>query len=128
MEPTPFALKLRMLKAEVMKTLRYGCVTWNLGKEHMAELRTAHHRFLVRIIGFQHRHRTDHIISYAKALIKTQCESVQTTIRKRRPLFAVGVQRTHNERLTGRVIFGTTAGGENPGPGRPEKNWPPCLR
>ena len=44
MEAAPFALKLRMLKAEVMETLLYGCVTWTLGKERFAELRTAHHR------------------------------------------------------------------------------------
>ena len=103
MEAAPFALKLRMLKAEVMETLLYGCVTWTLGKEHFAELRTAHHRFLLRIIGFQRRQRTDHLMSYAKALKKAQCESVETTIRKRRLLFAGGVQRTHNERLTHRV-------------------------
>ena len=35
-------------KAEVMGTLLYGCV-----KEHFAELRKAHHRFLLRVIGFQ---------------------------------------------------------------------------
>ena len=33
MEAAPFALKLRMVKAEVMETLLYGCVTWTLGKE-----------------------------------------------------------------------------------------------
>ena len=43
-------------------------VTWTLGKDHFAELRTAHHRFLLRIIGFQRRQRTDHLMSYAKAL------------------------------------------------------------
>ena len=32
MEAAPFALKLHMLKAEVMETLLYGCVTWTLGK------------------------------------------------------------------------------------------------
>ena len=91
------------------------------------ELRTAHHRFLLRIIGFQRRQRTDHLISYAKALKKAQCESVETTVRKRRLLFAGGVQRTSNERLTRRVMFGTMAGGQNPGPSRPEKNWAQCL-
>ena len=45
MEADPFALKLRMLEAEVMETLLYGCVTWTLGKEHFAELRMAHHNF-----------------------------------------------------------------------------------
>ena len=72
MEAAPFALKLRMLKAEVMETLLYGCVTWTCGTEHFAELRTAHHRFLLRIIGFQRRQRTDHIMSDAKALKKAQ--------------------------------------------------------
>ena len=114
------ALELRMLKAEVMETLLYGCVTWTLGKEHFAELRTAHHRFLLRIIGFQRRQRTIYLMSYAKVLKKAQCESVETAIRTRHLLFAGGVQRTHNERLT-------MAGGENPGPGRPEKNWAQCL-
>ena len=86
-----------MLKAEVMENLLYGCVTWTFGKEHFAQPRTAHHMFLLRIIGFQRRQRTDHLMSYAKALKKAQCESVETTIRKRRLLFAGAVQRTHNE-------------------------------
>ena len=115
MEAAPFALMLPMLMAEVMETQQYGCVTWTVGKEHFAELRTAHHRFVLRIIGF-------HLMSYAKALKKAQCESVETTFRKRRLLFAGAVQRTHNERLTRGVMFGTMAGGENPGPGRQEKN------
>ena len=77
--------------------LLYGCVTWTLGKDHFAELRTAYHMFLLRLIGFQRRQRTDHLMSYAKDLKKAQCESVETTIRKRRLLFAGAVQRTHNE-------------------------------
>ena len=82
--------KVRMLKVEAMKTLLYGCLTWTLGQEHFAELRTAHNNLLLRIIGFQRRQRTDHLMSYAKALKKAQCESVETTIRKRRLLFAGG--------------------------------------
>ena len=66
MEAAPFALKLRMLKADVMETLLYRFVTWTLGKEHFAELRTAHHRFLLRIIGFQRRQRTNHLVSYVR--------------------------------------------------------------
>ena len=103
-----------------METLLYGCVTWTLGQEHFAELRTAHHNLLLRIIGFQRRQRTAHLMSYTKALEKAQSESVETTIRKRRLLFAEAVQRTTNERLTHRVMSGTLAGGESPGPGRPE--------
>ena len=124
MEAALLTLKVRMLKAEVMETLLYGCVTWTLGKEYFTDLRTAHHRFLLRIIGFRRRQRTDHLM-YTKALKKAQCESIETTIRKGHLLFAGGAQRTNNERLTRRVMFETTAGGENPGPGRPEKNWAP---
>ena len=72
-EAAPFALKVMcMLKAEVMETLLYGCVTRTLGKEHFAELRTAHHRFLLRITGFQRRQCTDHLMSYAKAFKNAQ--------------------------------------------------------
>ena len=63
MEAAPFTLKVRMLKAEVMETLLYGCVTWTVGKEQFAELHTAHHRLLLRIIGFQRRQRTEHLMS-----------------------------------------------------------------
>ena len=53
-----------------METLLYGCVTWTLGKERFAEMRTARPRFLLRIIGFQRRQSTYHLMSYAKALKK----------------------------------------------------------
>ena len=56
-------------------------------------------------------------MSYTKALKKAQCGSVEMTIRKRRPLFASAIQRTHNELLTRRVMFATAAGGEHPRPG-----------
>ena len=52
MEAAPFTIKVRLLKAEAMETLLYGCATWTLGKEHLAELIVAHHRFQVWVIGF----------------------------------------------------------------------------
>ena len=65
-------LKVRLPKVEVMETLLYGCLAWTLGQEHVPELRTAHRNILLRIIAFQHRQRTDHIMSYAKALQNAQ--------------------------------------------------------
>ena len=113
-----------MLKADVMETLLYGCATWTLGKEHFAECTI----FVLQIIVFQRRHRTERLMSYAKALKKTQCEDVETTICKRHLLLFTGAaQRTNNERLTRRVMFGTMAGGENPGPGRQKNNWAQYL-
>ena len=97
------------------------CITFN------SERHTCRHNLFLRTIGFQRRQRTDHRLSYAKALKKAQCESVETTIRKRPLLFVGAVQRTTNERLIHRVMFGAMAGGVNPGRGRPEKNWAQCL-
>ena len=95
MEDAPFTLKVCPLKAEMMEALLYGwCVTWTLDQKQFAKLRTAHHNLLLWIIGFQRRQRTDHLKSYVKVLKKARCESVETTIRKGRLLFAEAVQRT----------------------------------
>ena len=46
-------LKARMLKAEVMEIMLYGCVTWSPTVAHLAILRTAHRRLLLRCIGLK---------------------------------------------------------------------------
>ena len=66
-------------------------------------------------------------MSHAKAIKKEQCQSVETSVGKRRLLFAGVVQRATNERLTHRVMFGMMASGVNSGRGRPETNWAQCL-
>ncbi|MEP3868643.1 MAG: hypothetical protein ABJM32_09625, partial [Parasphingorhabdus sp.] len=124
----PLSLKVRMLKAEVIETLLYGCVTWTLNADHFAKLRSAHHEVLLRVIGFQRRLRTDHTtLSYAKALRITRCESIETTIRKRRLFFAGAVVRQHEGRLPSRLMFGTIAGGGSPKPGGQPKTWPRAI-
>ena len=45
------SLKTRVVKAEAIEALLYGCSTWTLGQEHYAKLRTVYHRVLLRIIG-----------------------------------------------------------------------------
>ena len=47
----PLELKIRMLRAEVLETMLYGCVTWSPCACHYDTLRRAHHRFLTRCIG-----------------------------------------------------------------------------
>ena len=60
-----------MLKAEVIGTLLYDRVTWTLSAQHFARLRSAHHQYLLRVIGFQRRQNTDYTtLSYAKTLKK----------------------------------------------------------
>ena len=86
---------------QIMETLRYGCVTQDLGLEHFAKLRTAYHNHLLRSIGFQRRQRTDH------HHMRTPRLSRRHNVRAVRRLsandsyllLAGAVQRTTNERL-----------------------------
>ena len=77
------SLKIRMVKAEAIEALLYGCSTWTLRQEHYVKLRTVDHRVLLRIIGTQ-RKRPDHrMTKYNHALEITRCKSIETTLRTR---------------------------------------------
>ena len=52
------SLKTRMVKAEAVEALLYGCSTRTLRQEYYAKLRTVHHRVLLRIIGHNERDQT----------------------------------------------------------------------
>ena len=80
---------------------------------HLAILRTAHHRLLLRCVGWKIKHRDGyHMLSYADALAKTGCENVETTVRKTEDKFAGFVARMEGERLPQQVMFGEVDGGE----------------
>ena len=49
----PLELKIRMLRAEVLETMLYGCVTSSPRACHYDTLRRAHHRSLTRCIGWR---------------------------------------------------------------------------
>ena len=83
------SLKTRMVKAESIEALMYGCSSmWILRQEHYyAKLRAVHHRVLFRIIGAQ-RKRPDHrMTSDNRALEIIRCESIETTLLRTRRLF-----------------------------------------
>ena len=116
-----FSLKTRMVKAEAIDALLYGCSTWTLRQEHYAKLRTVHHRVLLRIIGAQ-RKRPDHrMTSYNRALQITGCDSVETTLRTRTLLWAGTLLRMSGGRLPKRVVFGNLEGAVRRGRGGKEK-------
>ena len=48
----PPELKIRMLRAVMLETMPYGCVTWSPRACHNYTLRRAHHRLLTRCIGW----------------------------------------------------------------------------
>ena len=63
-EEPPFMSQVRLLKTNVMETLLYGRVTWALGLEQFAKLRTARHNLLLRTIKLSAptAHRPPHVV------------------------------------------------------------------
>ena len=106
----PLELEIRMLRAEVLKTVLYGCVTRSPRACHYDTLRRAHHRFLTRCIGWR-KHNRDYPISYLDTLIKTESKSIEVNLRRRRILFARFVARMEDTRLPKCVMFGELVGG-----------------
>ena len=113
---------MRLLKAEVVETLLYGCMTWSPNKPDYDRLRQVYHSMLLRCLGWRTRKRDDHTLSYADALAKTDSESIEAIVRKRRILFAGFVARMGEERLPQRVMFGELVGGKGYSGGQ-EKDW-----
>ena len=115
-------LKVLSLKAEMIETLLYGCVTWSPNKPDYDWLRRVHHSMLLRCLGWRKRKRDDHTLSYADAFAKTASESIEVIVRKRRILFAGFVARTGEERRPQRVMFGELVGGKGYSGGQ-VKDW-----
>ena len=122
----PLKLKIRMLIAEVLETMLYGCVTWSPRACHYETLRRAHHRFLTRCIGWRKHNRADHPISYLDTLVKTGSEGIEATLRRRRILFAEFVGCMEDTRLPKCMMFGEIGGGAGCVGGQ-EKEWMGCF-
>ncbi|CAN0462416.1 unnamed protein product [Ascophyllum nodosum] len=117
-----------MVKAEAIEALLHGCSTWTLRQEHYAKPRTVHHRVLLRIIGAQ-RKRPDHrMTSYNRALEITWCESIETTLRKRRLLWAGTLLQMSGGRLPKQIMFGNLEGAVRRGRSGKEKEWTDCAQ
>ena len=124
----PWRLKVRLLRAEAMEALLYGGMTWAPRRHHYRLLRRTHHRLLLRVIGYRRERGTYRQLSYAQALKKTGCQSVEATIRQRRLLFAGVLARQPAGCLPKRLVDGKLVGGEDPDKGRPEQNWTDRLK
>ena len=120
-------LNVRLLKAEVVETLLYGCMTWSPNKPDYDRLRRVHHSMLLRCLGWRKRKHDDHTLSYADALAKTASESIEAMVRKRRILFAGFVARMGEEHLSQRMMFGELAGDKGYSGGQ-DKDWMAHLK
>ena len=122
------SLKVRMLKAEVVEALLYGCATWTLRPEDYESLRTVQHKLLLCVVGFRRKDRVGYKTLYREVLGKTKCKRIETTIRKRQLWFAGAVARQDDGRLPKRVMFGRLAARGPKGTGRPSKHWGDRLK
>ncbi|CAB1116625.1 unnamed protein product [Ectocarpus sp. CCAP 1310/34] len=105
-------LKIRLLQADVVETLLYGCASLSPTAEHYTKLNGTHRQYLTRCIGWSKRKRSDRPLSYAQALIQAGCEeTIEATVRKRRLCFAGFVMRMEDNRLPKRMLLGAMAGG-----------------
>ena len=116
-----------MLRAEVLETMLYDCVTWSPRACHYDTLRQVRHRFLTRCIGWRKHNCANDPISYLdNTPIKTGSENIEATLRKRRILFAGFVARMEDTRLPKCVMFGEMVGGAGCVGGQ-EKEWMACF-
>ena len=95
-------------------------------KGHYTKLRITHHRMLLRILGAWCKSPNKRILSYKDALRRTECESIETTMRTRRLLWAGALLRMGDHRLPKRVMLGELENARKRGP-RGEKEWTDCA-
>ena len=88
------------------------CMTWAPSRDLYRLLRRTHHRLLLRVIGYRRERGTYRQLSYAQALKKTGCQSVEATIRQRRLLFAGAKASQPDGRLPKRLMDGKLVGGK----------------
>ena len=114
-QPTerPLELKIWMLRAEVLKTIMYGCVTWSPCACYCDTLAATSPPQLSDSLYRSTReqpHRPLPISYYLDTLMKTGSESVDAMMRRRRILFAGFVARMADTRLPNCVMFGSVIG------------------
>ena len=116
-----------MVRSEVAEALLYGCATWTALKGHYTKLRTTHHRMLLRTLGAWCKSPNKRILSYKDALQRTECESIETTVRTRRLLWAGALLHMGDHRLPKRVMSGELENAGKRGLRGKEKEWTDCV-
>ena len=57
----PWRLKFRLLRAEAIEALLYGCMTWAPIRDHYRLLRRTHHQLLLRVLGYRRERGSYHL-------------------------------------------------------------------
>ena len=97
--------------------------------QDFSSLSTAHHKLLLRMIGFRRKDRTGYKpLSYREVFERTGSERIETTIRKRQLGFAGALIRQGDLRLSKQVMFVRLAVRGPKRGGRPATSWVDCLQ
>ena len=126
----PWRLQIRLLRAEAMEALLYGCMTYAPRREHYRLLRRTHHWLLLRVIKYRRERGTYRQLSYVQALkdwVPKRGSHHPTTATSVRGSHGQTTCRAPPEAADGRKTS-RGGGGEDPGKGRPEQNWLDCLK
>ena len=100
-----------MLRAKVLETMLYSCVTWSPQACNYDTLRRAYNSFLTHCIGWRKTNHAGHPISYMDTLMTPKSETIEATLRRRWILFAGFVVSIENTKLPKCVLFGELMGG-----------------
>ena len=120
-----------ILVVVVPSVLSAALLVWmqyvNLLPGALRQLRTVHHRALLRIIGPQHKRPDYRITSYSRAIEITRCKSIEK-LRARRLLGAGALIRMSGGRLPNRVLFGNLEGAVRRGRGGKGNEGTDCVQ
>ena len=122
----PLELKIRMLRAEVLETMLYGCVTWSPRACHYDTLRRAHHGFLTRCIAWRKHNRADHRFPIWTRLSRREVKASRRIYAGGGSYFEEFVARMKDTRLPKCMMFGELVGG-TVCVGDQEKEWMGCF-
>ncbi|CAM9819694.1 unnamed protein product, partial [Sphacelaria rigidula] len=95
------ATKVRLLKAEVIEVMLYGCVTWKIAHDNFSALWEARRGRSVPDY---------HMLPNHEVLERTSCERIEATVMNPTLLHAGRVERMHDERLPNIVMRGVMIG------------------
>ena len=121
------SLKTRMLKAEAIEALLYGCSAWALRQEHYMQS-SAPYTTGSCFASSGHSVRDHRMTTYHRALEITRCECIETTVRTRKLLWVGALIWMSGGRLPKRIEFGNLEGAVRRGRGGKENEWIDCVQ
>ena len=101
------SLKIRLFKVEEVEAMLYRCATWTKRPQDLSNIRTAHHKLLLCVIGFRRKARTGYkplsygTFSRAPVPNASRRQLGSANLGSPRPLFGKAAQGSQSESCLG---------------------------